>query len=215
MPSFPSGEDTLLRQILDQMIPHPLLHGKWINTLSFLENVGARKIFRSESATDVDLSTIQHAAEEARHAFYLKKQLAKIPSISLPTYQRHEVLGGVSTFQYLDRLDLYVSRSLKKQAIPNRRAFIAQAYGWVTYAVEMRALPFYQCYQDALNRHQSPIQVKSIITEEEQHLKEMKTLLHYHSPEWNAWAQSVCDFERQLFHPWLQQIQQEVEAVLC
>ena len=43
-----------------------------------MENAGAKKISASEDKEKVSLIILKHAAEEHRHAYYLKKQIAKI-----------------------------------------------------------------------------------------------------------------------------------------
>ncbi|RYG18235.1 MAG: hypothetical protein EOO07_09405, partial [Chitinophagaceae bacterium] len=45
-------------------------HAKWLNTLSFMENAGARKISAAEHKEEVTLLILKHAAEEHRHAYY-------------------------------------------------------------------------------------------------------------------------------------------------
>ena len=52
-------------------------HAKWLNTLSFLENCGARKIAACEHPTLVKEEMLKHAAEEFRHAHHLKRQIDK------------------------------------------------------------------------------------------------------------------------------------------
>ena len=67
--------------LLRLVIAHPDLHAKWLNTLSFLENCGARKIAMCEHKTLVKEEMLKHAAEEFRHAHDLKKQLLKILNV--------------------------------------------------------------------------------------------------------------------------------------
>ena len=65
-------------KLIGPIVKDPLLHGLWLNTLSYLENCGARMIAACEHPTLVKEEMLKHAAEEFRHAFYLKKQLARI-----------------------------------------------------------------------------------------------------------------------------------------
>jgi hypothetical protein len=71
-----------LEQEITHLVQHvvaiPSLHGLWLNTLSYLENCGARKIASCEHPTAVKEEMLKHAAEEFRHAFYLKTQLNRI-----------------------------------------------------------------------------------------------------------------------------------------
>jgi hypothetical protein len=66
-----------LNTLLPNIIADNELHARWLNTLSLMENTGARKISASEDPTTVTYIILKHAAEEHRHAFYLKKQIEK------------------------------------------------------------------------------------------------------------------------------------------
>lgn len=79
-------------ELIAQIVKNPFLHGLWINTLSYLENCGARMIAACEHPTRVKEEMLKHAAEEFRHAFYLKKQLARIGK-SYEDYRRAHLLG--------------------------------------------------------------------------------------------------------------------------
>lgn len=60
-------------QLLLEIVSDNDKHGRWLNTLSLMENSGARKISASEHKKEVTLIILKHAAEEHRHAYYLKK----------------------------------------------------------------------------------------------------------------------------------------------
>ena len=88
-----------LYNLLDKIVQNNETHAKWLNTLSFMENAGARKISACEHATEVSLIHLKHAAEEHRHAYYLKKQILKISSGLCETYHKHELLASTATRQ--------------------------------------------------------------------------------------------------------------------
>ena len=73
-------------KLLSAIINDNQLHARWLNTLSLMENTGARKISASEDPETVTYIILKHAAEEHRHAFYLKKQIEKMKGSSCPTY---------------------------------------------------------------------------------------------------------------------------------
>jgi bacterioferritin (cytochrome b1) len=60
-------------------------HARWLNTLSMMENTGAKKFKKCEHPVFATEMILKHAAEEARHAYYLKKQIQKIAKNSCPT----------------------------------------------------------------------------------------------------------------------------------
>src|SRR5271170_3629580 len=89
----------ITKLLLTAIVASDELHAKWLNTLSFLENCGARKISACEHPTLVKEEMLKHAAEEFRHAHHLKKQIAKIPGgITIEDYTLSSLLGGTTTY---------------------------------------------------------------------------------------------------------------------
>lgn len=189
-----------IEQLVHKIVPNKTLHGLWLNTLSYLENCGARKIAACQHPTAVKEEMLKHAAEEFRHAFYLKKQLARIGAIH-PDYSLPSLIGGWPVYHYLNALDLSVSRFLSRQGLdPN--AMRQLSYLLVTYAIELRAGELYPLYQLALKEYASKVQVQSILLEEEEHLSEMeKGLSNIENAE--VYAQAACSFEALLFQKWV------------
>ena len=101
-----------IRFLLCTIVSSDLLHAKWINTLSYLENCGARKIAAAEHPTDVKEEMLKHAAEEFRHAHYLKRQIGKVHPLPCTDYSLSCLLGGFASRHYLPALDLFASRYL-------------------------------------------------------------------------------------------------------
>jgi bacterioferritin (cytochrome b1) len=122
--------DNLLRTI----VADTDLHAKWLNTLSLMENTGARKISASEDTVNVTYIILKHAAEEHRHAFYLKKQLEKLGDSFCPTYARQYLLAPAHSKYYLNYLDVEVCRYLKRAAFNrNRVTFCCLSAGYLCY----------------------------------------------------------------------------------
>ena len=82
-------------QLLTTIVVSDELHAKWLNTLSFLENCGARKIAACEHPTLVKEEMLKHAAEEFRHAHHLKRQIKKVSSYRMETYSLSSLLFSV------------------------------------------------------------------------------------------------------------------------
>lgn len=188
----PYGKE--IQKLLDQVVKDPQLHGLWLNALSYLENCGARKIASCEHPTAVKEEMLKHAAEEFRHAFYLKKQLIRIDQ-NYEDYRRSSLLGGVAAYHYLNALDLQASRYL-------RELNINLAYPLVTYAIELRAEELYPLYQTCLKQLHSKIQVQSILLEEKEHLQEMEETLRK-IPNASIHIKNICQIEATLFEKWL------------
>jgi hypothetical protein len=189
------------KSLISSIIESHELHAKWLNTLSYLENCGARKIAACEHPTLVKEEMLKHAAEEFRHAHHLKRQIAKISSNPMETYALASMLGGIATLHYLRALDLKTSRYLKDLNL-TKEVIKETSYLLVTYAIELRAEELYPIYDEMLRKMGSTITVKSILLEEKEHLNEMREGLRQ-LPSGFAYAQQVCLFENDLYKKWL------------
>lgn len=178
-----------IQALLERIVADPVLHGRWLNTLSYLEHSGACKIAASAHPSDVKEERLKHAAEEFRHAYYLKSQLRRIGQ-SCIDYRRSTLLGGWAAYHYLHRLELTASR-----------VDPSIAYLLVTYAIELRAAELYPLYQAVLQKHSSKVRVQSILLEEKEHLAEMERELSL-LPKSDS-IQAVCEEEGRLCRRWL------------
>lgn len=194
-----------MRDFLTIIIRSDALHAKWLNTLSFLENCGARKIAACEHPTLVKEEMLKHAAEEFRHAHHLKRQIRRITSSSLDTYSLSCMLGGTATLHYLTALDVHTSRYLKMRGL-SRTAIKEAAYLLVTYAIELRAEALYPIYDAVLRETNSRVTVRSIMLEEQEHLNEMHEGLKK-LPDGSAHAKHICSLEHRLYERWLKNLQ--------
>jgi hypothetical protein len=201
---------TQLQSLLNTIVTNDTLHARWLNTLSLMENTGARKISASEDPLTVTYIILKHAAEEHRHAFYLKKQIEKFPGAVCPTYAGQYLLAPAYSKYYLNQLDVQVCRYLKTTLKLSGAELRFAAYLLVTYAIEVRADELYPIYQDVLDGKKSKVNVKSIILEEEGHLEEMINQLQHFSPDWQKHADIAVDIETGLFNSWIQGLSEEL-----
>jgi hypothetical protein len=199
-----------LNTLLPAIIADNELHARWLNTLSLMENTGARKISASEDPVTVTYIILKHAAEEHRHAFYLKKQIEKTGEAFCPTYADQYLVAPAFSKYYLSVLDVEVCRYLKKELKLTGSELRFAAYLLVTYAIEVRADELYPVYQDALDKAGSKINVKSIILEEEGHLEEMINQLKSFSPVWQLHADKAVEMETRLFNDWVVALGKEI-----
>ncbi len=183
-----------------RVVADPALHGRWLNTLSYLEHCGACKIAASAHPSAVKEERLKHAAEEFRHAHYLKTQLRRIGQCCVD-YRRSSLLGGWATYHYLHRLDLFASRQNQ-----------SHAYLLTTYAIELRAAELYPLYQEALRKSGSKVRVQSILLEEEEHLAEMERELGL-APGSATFIRAVCEEEGRLCELWLRACFRTTEIV--
>ncbi len=200
-------QEEKLSRIAEKVVVNDDLHAKWLNSLSMMENRGARKISKYEHPVNTTLIVLKHAAEEARHAYYLKKQIGKLTKDGCPDYSYPYLLAPIESHHYLNMLDVEACRYLKNKLQLEGRALKHGAYLLVTYSIEVRADMLYGIYQEALTRHKSKVNVKSIIAEEEGHLAEMERMLVQFHPEWEKLAADVCAIEVRLFNQWVDAIE--------
>lgn len=198
------------KQTISAIVSDNQRHAKWLNTLSLMENTGARKISASEHNINTTLIILKHAAEEHRHAYYLKKQIGKLGEELCLTYQDEYLMAPFDSKFYLNKLDVEVCRYLKQTLSLSGSELKFAAYLLVTYAIEVRADELYPIYQDVLDEAGSRITVKSIILEEEGHLEEMLNQLQHFSPEWKTYADKAVEFETKLFGDWVLALGKEV-----
>jgi hypothetical protein len=152
--------------LLDRIIPATALHARFINTLSMLEHMGSHKIMATQHGPGIDQATLRHVAEEAHHAFFMKRQAEKAGGRSLE-YTPADLLAPLSAQMYFQRLEARIVRLLEKPH--DERA----AYLYMSMIVEFRAIWFYRLYQQALRRHSHALSLKRLIGEEQSHLGDM------------------------------------------
>lgn len=172
------------------------LHVRWLNTLSLLEFMGARKIARSAQAKNLDETFLRHLAEEARHAHFFKRMALRIQATgdatngdatsdnaALPdnldrtsadprdlTYAPRHLLAPAAAARYFHGLDAAVRRALGLK----RGATSFAAYLYVTTLIEERAGVVYELYESILREAGAPVRLSGIIGEEDRHLEEMQ-----------------------------------------
>lgn len=210
MPTLTTETAVQLRKVLDRIVPNRSLHAKWLNTLSYMEHVGATKIARTQSGPEATFMTLKHAAEEARHGFFLKKLAHRLEPEGLPNYHREFLLAPTHSHQYLYRLDLAASRLCRDAGLQGRDLHDL-SYLLVTYAIEVRADELYGVYQEYLEDYsEAKLSVRGIINEEEGHLAEMETALADYPEELRGLTRPMLDLENALYADWLDTLWSEV-----
>lgn len=205
----------ILKNIIAEIVKNDHLHAKWLNTLSMMENTGARKISASENKTHVTLMILKHAAEEARHAYYMKKQISKLGlSGKYIDYNPANLLSPLASLQYLNRMDVDLCRYLKHDLKFEDHDLVFGAYLLVTYGIELRAGELYPIYQQALDAVHSRVNVKSVIAEEETHLEEMLNQMKlFFGDTWPNAAAYAENIEKKYFNQWTNALNNELKSL--
>jgi hypothetical protein len=170
---FATDNDDLVlqtRSLLARVIPDTAHHARMLNTLSMLEHMGSHKIMATQHAAAIDQPTLRHVAEEAHHAYFMKRQAEKAAGRPLE-YVAADLLAPASARLYFQRLESLMTRTLERQR--NVRAI----YLYMSMIVEFRALWFYGLYQQALQRARHPLSLKRVLGEEQNHLGDIANRL--------------------------------------
>ncbi len=152
-----------VRDFLEGIVQRPADHARFMNMLSMLEHMGSRKIMVSQMNGTLTEDTLKHLAEEARHAYFFKRQAERIAKKPLDGYTDENTMQRVPALMYFGRLDAGISAQVKKE----------EAYPFVSLIIELRACWLYAIYHDVLEKSAVKLSLKSLIAEEDMHLAEM------------------------------------------
>ena len=180
------------RALLDRIVAEPNRHARMINTLSLLEHMGSHKIMATQHTAAMDQATLKHVAEEAHHAFFMKRQAEKTAERALE-YVAEDLLAPSSARMYFQRLEGATLRALG----PRRSA--RAAYLYMSMIVEFRALWFYGLYEQALKRARHAMSLKRVLGEEQAHLGDMAERLGIGNDLDDAHASQLLSAERALY----------------
>jgi hypothetical protein len=178
--------------LLESVVAQRTRHARMLNTLSLLEHMGSHKIMATQHSTGIDQATLRHVAEEAHHAFFMKRQAEKTAERPLD-YVTADLLAPAAARMYFQRLESATVRALGEQR--SRRA----AYLYMSMVVEFRALWFYGLYQQALTRARHALSLKRVLGEEQAHLGDMAERLEATGELDAARATALLAAERCLF----------------
>ena len=154
------------RHLLDKITADQDTHARLLNTLSMLEHMGSHKIMATQHGAAIDQSTLRHVAEEAHHAYFMKRQAEKTAQRDLH-YKPDDLLAAPSARIYFQRLEVAIVNRIGASG-PTTAVYLL-----MSMIIEFRALWFYRLYQETLTRAGLPISLKRILGEEQHHLSEM------------------------------------------
>ncbi|HET7609277.1 MAG TPA: hypothetical protein VFL84_11410 [Gammaproteobacteria bacterium] len=180
------------RAVLDVIVAEPKRHARMLNTLSLLEHMGSHKIMATQQSAAIDQATLKHVAEEAHHAFFMKRQAEKTAERALE-YVADDLLAAPSARMYFQRLEGATVRAL------GERRSARAAYLYMSMIVEFRALWFYGLYEQALKRARHALTLKRVLGEEQAHLSDMAERLESGNELDGARTAQVLAAERKLF----------------
>jgi hypothetical protein len=150
-----------LKNLLKEIVKDECTHAKWLNSLSYLEYSGFRKIIKSKKTPELDVTIISHIFEEVRHAFYLKKMAIMTGGQQFSSYSDDVLFAPEAIKNYFYNLDHGATSILDEKY---------KSYFLITSLVEDRALEIYRIYNQILNEKGSSLSLDFILGDEEEHL---------------------------------------------
>lgn len=155
-----------MKNLILNIIDSPTTFARFLNTLSLLEYVGARKILKSQKYEHLNEKILGHAVEELRHAQVLKRASKKLAPMLCDSYDARALLCGNDAYHYFQTVDLTVEHSLDEKNVRH-------AYLYTTYLVEIRAIDFYTLCEQTLLELGKPSVFRGILVEEKSHLDDV------------------------------------------
>ena len=191
----------LLLKILEKIISDENLHSRWLNTLSYLEYIGTRKMLKSLPAHILSKAFLEHIHEEARHSLFFKNLAQKIAQKNL-SFKNHELLVSQAGSDYFQQVDHYsVKFSFSNPII---------SYLYTTYTIEQRALLIYSVYNEILQRKGFSFTLQSVLNDEQAHLDFVFKKIQKIDPLWERNLEEIDDFEHQKYFSWLILLEREI-----
>ncbi len=174
-----------VRDFLQNLTTAPREHARFMNMLSMLEHMGSRKIMLSQMDKVLTEDILKHLAEEARHAYFFKRQAERVAGHALDGYNEENTMSRVPALMYFGRMDAGIAKIVGPD----------NAYPWVSLIIELRACWLYAIYQEVLEGSNLHISLKSLLAEEDMHLAEMFEMCGADEQR----IQTLCRLETGLF----------------
>ena len=196
-----------LEELVAAIVAEPGLHARWLNTFSYLEYVGFRKIVKSQHAEVLTAAILGHACEEGRHALGLKKLAIKLGGAAFDSYAPEVLLCGEEANDYFQDLDQFCDEAFADRS-PEER--VTLAYGYVTWLVERRALDVYGIYKNALGDSEIARKLGGLLAEETKHLADVEALLQAGDPDFATKSKEFEAVETSLYETFLGALTKEL-----
>jgi hypothetical protein len=159
-----------MENILRKIVASDNLYGRFLNTLSLMEYIGARKIIKSQSDKQLNKKLLDHMAEEIRHAQRLKRAALRAAPNVCKDYSPAALLCGDAAYRYFQTVD-HAAQTECNEHNP------WHCYLYTTFLIEVRVLLFYAAFEKILLAFEKPSVFRGILAEEKNHLEEVSAHL--------------------------------------
>ncbi|MGH6830958.1 MAG: hypothetical protein ACREDG_07370 [Methylocella sp.] len=199
-----------LEDLIGVVVADPAVHARWLNTFSFLEYVGFRKIVKSQRAEVLTAAILAHACEEGRHALGLKKFAIKLGGAQFDSYAPEVLLCGEEAEAYFQALDKACDEAFADRSGEERARL---TYCYVTWLVERRALDVYGIYKKALGDSDIARRLGGLLAEETKHLADVEAMLHAGDPEFSTRSKEFAAVEAALYQNFIDALSRELARI--
>ena len=196
-----------LEDLIGAIVADPALHARWLNTFSYLEYVGFRKIVKSQRAEVLTAAILGHACEEGRHALGLKKLAIKLGGAQFDSYAPEALLCGEEAEAYFQDLDKACDEGFADRSNEERAKL---TYCYVTWLVERRALDVYGIYKRALGESEIARKLGGLLAEETKHLADVEAVLRTGDPEFSTRSKEFEAVEAALYQNFIDALTREL-----
>ena len=191
----------LLLTLLEKISSDDSLHARFLNTLSYLEYIGTRKMLKSLPSSILDKTLLDHINEESKHSLILKSLAQKMAKKSMG-FTEKEMIAGESAKNYFREIDHFSLKFSFDNPILN--------YLYTTYAVEQRALVFYSLYNDLLKKKAFSFSLSSILNDELKHLDFVLNEIKSKDFNWENNLDEINHFEHKKYFAFLIELEKSV-----
>ena len=195
-------EDVVAKVVTDDH-----LHARWLNTFSFLEYIGFRKIVKSQRAEVLNRSLLMHALEEGRHALLLKKLAVKLGGQTFDFYRQETMLCPDAAKTYFQELDHQCDAKFAHLGELERAKLV---YLYVTWLIERRALDVYGRYKKVLGDSDVAPKLNALLAEEVGHLRAVEAGIAAGDPEHAARSAEFEALESDLYQDFVSALVREL-----
>lgn len=194
------SEQVQLDALIATVVADPHLHARWLNTFSFMEYIGFRKIVKSQQAEHMTAQILAHAMEEGRHALGLKKLAIKLAGPAFDSYEPETMLCSEAAEAYIQTLDRTCEAQFASAPEAERGRL---TYLYVTWLIEKRALDVYNTYKALLPQQEIVAKLEGLLLEEGRHLADVEASMKSKDPDFTERAALLLPREAALYETFL------------
>jgi len=199
-----------LEDLIGAVVADPARHTRWLNTFSYLEYIGFRKIVKSQRAEILTAAILGHACEEGRHALGLKKLAVKLGGAEFDSYAPEAVLCGEEAEAYFQNLDTACDEAFAGRSEAEREKL---TYCYVTWLVERRALDVYQIYKRALGGVGNREKARRPACRGDQAPRDVEAVLYAGDPEFSTRSKEFQAVEAALYQKFIGALSRELARI--